>query len=144
METQQKCLNRRQGTSFNNVSTWLLARRLMCVTMRSHPPLVAWMTLNLFLSRVGGGGAANSECVCDGASCTGGGRCWGQQCFTSLSVLNGTQVVQKGCAVGNETGSLLCGSRPTPERVVECCAGDLCNHNVSLQPPQVRGNSIYC
>ncbi|KAM9347111.1 activin receptor type-1-like isoform 1-T1 [Symphorus nematophorus] len=77
----------------------------------------------------------NSECLCDGASCSSGGRCVGQQCFTSLSILNGTSVLQKGCVVADEEGSLRCGSPPTPELVVECCYGDLCNMNISLQSP---------
>lgn len=78
----------------------------------------------------------NSECLCDGASCSSGNRCFGQQCFTSLSVLNGTSVLQKGCVVTDEEGSLHCRNPPTPaELVVECCYGDLCNMNVSLQSP---------
>ncbi|XP_041806046.1 activin receptor type-1-like [Chelmon rostratus] len=77
----------------------------------------------------------NSECLCDGASCDSVDRCFAQQCFTSLSILNGTSVLQRGCVVANEEGSLRCGSPPTPELVVECCYGDLCNMNVSLQSP---------
>ncbi|KAI4805320.1 hypothetical protein KUCAC02_009944 [Chaenocephalus aceratus] len=77
----------------------------------------------------------NSECVCDGAPCSSRDRCFGQQCFTSLSILNGTATFQKGCIVGNEEGSSRCGNPPTPELVVECCSGDLCNMNVSLQSP---------
>lgn len=37
--------------------------------------------------------------------------------------------------MGNEEESSRCGSSPTPELVVECCSGDLCNMNVSLQSP---------
>ncbi|XP_031714133.1 activin receptor type-1 isoform X1 [Anarrhichthys ocellatus] len=77
----------------------------------------------------------NSVCLCDGGSCSSGGRCFGQQCFTSLSVLNGTSALQRGCIVGNEEGSSRCESPPTPELLVECCFGDLCNMNVSLQLP---------
>nr|XP_020450371.1 activin receptor type-1 [Monopterus albus] len=75
----------------------------------------------------------NSECLCDGSSCSNGGRCFGPQCFTSLSVMNGTSVLRKGCIVGNEEGFLSCGSPLTPELVIECCSGDLCNLNISLQ-----------
>ncbi|XP_033990587.1 activin receptor type-1-like isoform X1 [Trematomus bernacchii] len=75
------------------------------------------------------------NCVCDGAPCSSGDRCFGQQCFTSLSILNGTATFQKGCIVGNEEGSSRCGNPPTPELVVECCNVDLCNMNVSLQSP---------
>ncbi|XP_061925959.1 activin receptor type-1-like isoform X1 [Entelurus aequoreus] len=76
----------------------------------------------------------SSECLCDGSSCSNGDRCFGLQCFTSFSLLNGTWVRQKGCIVGNQEGSLKCGISPTTELVVECCFGDLCNMNVSLQP----------
>ncbi|KAM3607335.1 uncharacterized protein V6R79_005858 [Siganus canaliculatus] len=76
---------------------------------------------------------ANSECVCDGASCPSAGRCSGLQCFTSLSITNGTSVVQKGCIEGE--GNLRCGDPATPELMVECCQGDLCNVNVSLHLP---------
>ncbi|TKS67282.1 Activin receptor type-1 [Collichthys lucidus] len=81
------------------------------------------------------GNVRNSECLCDGASCSSGDRCFGQQCFTSQSILNGTTVLQKGCIEANEEGLLRCGSLPTPELVVTCCYGDLCNMNVSLQSP---------
>lgn len=75
------------------------------------------------------------ECLCEGASCSSGSRCLGQQCFTSLSVLNGTSVLQKGCVVASEEDSTHCQRPPTPELVVECCSGDLCNANASLQLP---------
>ncbi|XP_062259369.1 activin receptor type-1-like [Platichthys flesus] len=80
----------------------------------------------------GEGSVGDSECLCDGPSCNSGDRCFGQQCFTSLSVLNGTSVLEKGCIVGSEL-SLRCGSPSSPEPVVECCSGDLCNMNVTLQ-----------
>lgn len=90
---------------------------------------------------LGEGSVRMSECLCDGSSCINGEQCFGQQCFTSLSTLNGTSVLQKGCIVGNEAGSLRCESPPTAELVVECCYGDLCNMNVSLQP-QVKGEAL--
>lgn len=93
---------------------------------------------NCFFPFVGDVSARSFECLCDGASCSSGDRCFSQQCFTSLSILNGTSVLQKGCIEANEKGSLRCGSPPTPELVVECCYGDLCNVNVSLQSP-VKG-----
>lgn len=89
----------------------------------------------------------HSECLCDGSTCSDGDRCFGQQCFTSLSILNGTSVLQKGCIVGNEEGPLSCGSPPTPELMIECCSGDLCNMNISLNS-LVKGKCdlfiIYC
>ena len=79
-----------------------------------------------------------SECVCDEPSCDSGERCFGQQCFTSMSVVNGTSVVQRGCIASNEDASSRCGDPAAPELVVECCYGHLCNMNVSLQFP-VKG-----
>ncbi|XP_077435776.1 activin receptor type-1-like [Vanacampus margaritifer] len=77
------------------------------------------------------GDARHAECLCDGSSCGGGGRCLGLQCFTSLNLLNGTWELQKGCIVGNQEEK--CAMPPTPELVMECCHGDLCNMNVTLQ-----------
>lgn len=87
------------------------------------------------------GSVKHYECECDGSSCSNRERCYGQQCFTSLSTLNGTSVLQKGCVVDNGDVSLSCGAPPTPELAVECCHGDLCNMNVSLQLP-VRGEVV--
>lgn len=33
----------------------------------------------------------------------------------------------------NEERPISCGSPPTPELMIECCSGDLCNMNVSFQ-----------
>lgn len=79
-----------------------------------------------------------TQCVCHGASCINGGRCAGPRCFTSLTVANGSSFLQKGCVAASEEGSLYCNSGPSAELLVECCEGDLCNMNVSLQLP-VRG-----
>ena len=75
------------------------------------------------------------ECLCEGASCGSGSWCLGQQCFTSLALLNGTSVLQKGCIASSEEDSTRCQRPPTPELVVECCLGNLCNMNASLQLP---------
>ncbi|XP_077473017.1 activin receptor type-1-like isoform X3 [Stigmatopora argus] len=75
--------------------------------------------------------AGASECFCEGSSCSDGDRCSGVQCFTSISLLNGTWEFQKGCILGNQEGK--CRIPPTPELMMECCYGDLCNMNVSLQ-----------
>lgn len=83
----------------------------------------------------------HSECLCDGSSCRSGDRCFGQQCFTSLSMQNGTSILRKGCIVGNEGGTLSCENPPTPERMIECCSGDLCNMNVSLKS-LVKGECV--
>lgn len=37
--------------------------------------------------------------------------------------------------MGTEDGSVHCGNPPTPELVVKCCVGHLCNLNISLQSP---------
>ncbi|XP_076018087.1 activin receptor type-1-like isoform X2 [Genypterus blacodes] len=75
------------------------------------------------------------ECVCSGSSCSNGERCYGRQCFTSLSTLNGTAALQRGCVLDNSGVSLSCAAPPTPEKVTECCLSHLCNVNVSLQFP---------
>ncbi|KAK7939493.1 hypothetical protein WMY93_002819 [Mugilogobius chulae] len=78
----------------------------------------------------------NFECECDASTCSADSRCFGLKCFTSLSVQNGTAVTEKGCIVGSEED--VCSRPPTSELVVECCEGDLCNTNASLQFP-VKG-----
>lgn len=89
----------------------------------------------LFLLSAGDSSRREVECVCEGASCSSGSWCLGQQCFTSLSVRNGTSVLQKGCIADSEEESTRCRRPPTPELVLECCYGDLCNLNASLQLP---------
>ncbi|CAN9497811.1 unnamed protein product [Ophioblennius macclurei] len=100
--------------------------------------LLAVMALALPCSSLEGDGSARNECLCDGPSCSNGSLCVGQQCFASLSLLNGTSVLKKGCIKDNKEELLHCRSAPTPEVVVECCSGYLCNANVSLQFPDVR------
>ncbi|MEQ2235769.1 Activin receptor type-1 [Ilyodon furcidens] len=97
-----------------------------------------WVLLTLVLpcSSEEGEDAVRSECLCGGPSCGGGERCFGRQCFASLSLLNGTTVFERGCiVVGDEDWSSLCLKPPTPALVVKCCRGHLCNMNVSLQFP---------
>ncbi|KAJ8394544.1 hypothetical protein AAFF_G00045540 [Aldrovandia affinis] len=72
------------------------------------------------------------ECVCEGRSCSSGGRCSSQQCYSALSVQNGTSHQQKGCVGGGGEGGVICGSPPSPELAVECCQGHLCNMNVTV------------
>lgn len=92
-----------------------------------------WFALQLF--SFSEGDSIKNECLCDGPSCSNRDRCYGQQCFAALSVLNGTSVFQRGCILGAEDGLVRCGSPPTPELVVNCCFGHLCNMNISLQSP---------
>lgn len=84
-------------------------------------------------SSEGDGSVRNFECECDAPTCTADSRCFGQKCFTSVAVQNGTMVSEKGCIVGSEDDA--CTRPPASELVVECCEGDLCNKNVSLQLP---------
>ncbi|XP_035995320.1 activin receptor type-1 [Fundulus heteroclitus] len=98
-----------------------------------------WVLLSLVLpcSSEEGEDGTGAYCLCEGPSCSSGDRCFGQQCFVSLSALNGTTVVERGCvaAGGDGDGSRRCGELPTAALVVECCRGRLCNMNVSLQFP---------
>ncbi|KAM6986404.1 activin receptor type-1-like [Aplochiton taeniatus] len=74
------------------------------------------------------------ECVCDGPSCASGRRCFGQRCYSTLAVLNETSTQQKGCVTGGGGQEAIgCDSPPTPLLVVQCCHGDLCNMNVTVE-----------
>lgn len=78
------------------------------------------------------------ECVCEGRSCATGDRCMGQQCFSALTLSDGAPLRQKGCFKVYEQGRLNCKTPPSPDQVVECCQGHLCNLNVTVKLP-VRG-----
>lgn len=75
--------------------------------------------------------------MCDGVSCGDVQRCFGQQCFSSFSVRNGTAFQEKGCIVGSEERTIRCGSSLSSLSVdtVQCCQGTLCNKNVSMEMP---------
>ncbi|XP_072556399.1 activin receptor type-1-like [Paramormyrops kingsleyae] len=77
----------------------------------------------------------NSECVCEGPACATGARCLSPQCFSALLVSNGTATHRKGCVVGTEDGGVDCRSPASPELVVKCCRGQLCNANVTAELP---------
>lgn len=87
------------------------------------------------------GSVRDYECACDGPSCDGGDRCFGQQCFSALSVQNAISVQQKGCIVGRSEESISCESPPSHNPTVECCHGDLCNMNVTVATP-ARGDTF--
>ncbi|KAG7466918.1 hypothetical protein MATL_G00147450 [Megalops atlanticus] len=80
------------------------------------------------------------ECVCEGRSCVSGDRCFGQQCFSSLTLSDGAPVYQKGCFKVYEQGRMTCKTPPSPDQIVECCQGHLCNLNITVELP-VRGRS---
>uniref|UniRef100_A0A6Q2YTX1 Activin receptor type-1 n=1 Tax=Esox lucius TaxID=8010 RepID=A0A6Q2YTX1_ESOLU len=86
----------------------------------------------LTLSRADYGLSGDYECLCDVPPCGAGDRCFGQQCYSTLSVQNNMSVQQKGCIVGGGEESISCGSPQSPNLMVECCHGDLCNMNVTL------------
>ncbi|KAI7809093.1 activin receptor type-1-like [Triplophysa rosa] len=75
------------------------------------------------------------ECVCEGRSCVTGGRCMGQQCFSSLTLSDGTPVSQKGCFKVYEQGRMTCKTPPSPDQIVECCQAHLCNMNLTVALP---------
>ncbi|RXM30217.1 Activin receptor type-1 [Acipenser ruthenus] len=75
------------------------------------------------------------ECVCEGMSCGNRDRCFGQQCFSSLSINDGTWVYQKGCFQVYEQGKMTCKTPHSTEQAVECCQGTLCNINITAQLP---------
>lgn len=87
--------------------------------------------------------ASDFECVCEGQSCGSDGRCFGQQCFSSHSIRNGTALRQKGCIVGREEEAVRCGSSPpTPGVMVHCCQGTLCNSNVTVEMPSTDSSTV--
>lgn len=75
------------------------------------------------------------ECVCEGRSCVTGDRCMGQQCFSSLTLSDGTPVSQKGCFKVYEQGRMTCKTPPSPDQIVECCQAHLCNINLTVSLP---------
>ncbi|XP_060786354.1 activin receptor type-1-like isoform X2 [Neoarius graeffei] len=76
------------------------------------------------------------ECVCEGQSCGSNGHCFGQQCFSSVSIRNGTALRQKGCIVGTGEEAGQCGSSlPESGVMVQCCQGTLCNSNLTVEMP---------
>ncbi|XP_051566300.1 activin receptor type-1-like [Myxocyprinus asiaticus] len=83
------------------------------------------------------------ECVCEGRSCVTGNRCMGQQCFSSLTLSDGTPVSQKGCFKVYEQGRMTCKTPPSPDQIVECCQAHLCNMNLTVALPvrEVDGHS---
>lgn len=124
-------LPRRINTIYYIASVGIFIPHIIVLPLQ-HFSIQGWILM--CVAFVGESKVRTSECLCEGSSCSDGDRCFGQQCFTSLSVLNGTSNIQKGCIVGNEKGPVSCGRPPTPELVIECCSGDLCNVNVSLKP----------
>ncbi|XP_067843534.1 activin receptor type-1-like [Heptranchias perlo] len=75
------------------------------------------------------------ECVCEGMSCGGEDRCFGQQCFASLSINDGHPVYQKGCFQVYAQSKLTCKTPPSADQTVECCQGYLCNMNITAHLP---------
>ncbi|XP_036400911.1 activin receptor type-1-like isoform X2 [Megalops cyprinoides] len=84
--------------------------------------------------------SSDHECVCEGRSCVSGDRCFGQQCFSSLTLSDGVRVYQKGCFKVYEQSRMTCRTPPSPDQIVECCQGHLCNLNVTVELP-VQGRS---
>ncbi|XP_053554293.1 activin receptor type-1 [Bombina bombina] len=81
------------------------------------------------------------KCVCEGMSCGNGDHCYGQQCFSSLSINDGVKVYQKGCFQVYEQGKMTCKTPPSPDQAVECCQSDLCNMNITAHLP-TRGRTL--
>lgn len=80
--------------------------------------------------------------MCEGSSCATGNRCMGHQCFSSLTVSSGSLVYQKGCFKVYEQSTLTCKTPPSRDQIVECCHGNLCNLNSTVELP-VKGTVLY-
>ncbi|KAM9331077.1 activin receptor type-1-like [Gastrophryne carolinensis] len=76
------------------------------------------------------------KCVCEGVPCGSGDHCYGQHCFSSLSINDGVLVYQKGCFQIYEQGRMTCKTPPSPDQAVECCQSDLCNWNITAHLPR--------
>ncbi|XP_066543547.1 activin receptor type-1 isoform X1 [Amia ocellicauda] len=87
-------------------------------------------------------GVKQYECVCEGMSCMHGDRCTGQHCFSSLTINDGTSVYQRGCFQVYEQGKMTCKTPPSPDQVVDCCQGHLCNWNITVELPE-KGKSEH-
>lgn len=82
------------------------------------------------------------HCVCEGSTCEPGHHCTGQQCFSSLKMIDGVAVQQKGCLKDDQEGRATCAMPPSLDNVVKCCQGHLCNMNVTVQAPG-KGDFIH-
>lgn len=69
-------------------------------------------------------------------------RCTGQHCFSSLRMIDGAAVQQKGCLRDDEEGRTTCAMAPSAAHVVKCCQGHLCNMNVTVQAPG-KGDFVH-
>ncbi|TSL54352.1 Activin receptor type-1 [Bagarius yarrelli] len=74
-------------------------------------------------------------CVCEGEECVSGGRCMGEQCFSSVTVTNGNLQHRKGCVSASQMGGANCDMPKSPESIINCCTGHLCNANITVEPP---------
>lgn len=73
--------------------------------------------------------------MCEGGVCERDHRCAGQHCFSSLKMMDGVAVQQKGCLRDDDEGKVTCAMPPSSAHVVKCCQGHLCNMNVTVQTP---------
>lgn len=87
------------------------------------------------------GSTGDVECVCEGFSCSGIQRCFGLQCFSSLSFENGAALQQKGCIVASEEGAVRCKNSPSVDTPVYCCQETMCNINITMEMPNT-GESL--
>lgn len=78
----------------------------------------------------------DQECVCEGDLCALDHRCTGQQCFSSVKMVAGAAVQQKGCLRDDNEGRTTCATAHSSLHVVKCCQGHLCNMNVTVQVPE--------
>ncbi|TNN84521.1 Activin receptor type-1 [Liparis tanakae] len=77
--------------------------------------------------------------MCEGGVCERDHRCAGQHCFSSLKMMDGVAVQQKGCLRDDDEGRGTCATPPSSAHVVKCCQGHLCNMNVTVQTPGKAG-----
>ncbi|KAI1882725.1 hypothetical protein AGOR_G00237900 [Albula goreensis] len=75
------------------------------------------------------GGAV--ECLCQDSWCALRPRCYGEQCYSSVTVNGDKQAFTLGCLNGTEKIRLTCSTQPTASYAVQCCPHQMCNSNTS-------------
>lgn len=72
------------------------------------------------------------ECMCVGSDCNEQ-LCTGDQCYTSVIIINDVTTFKRGCLVGRDSKWMTCTAAPSASHIVECCSQHMCNANMSKE-----------
>lgn len=72
------------------------------------------------------------DCMCVGSDCNEE-QCTGDQCYTSVIIINDVTTFKRGCLIGSERKRMTCSANPSASRIVECCSQHMCNANVTKE-----------